>query len=81
MMLKVKVKREVVELAIIKTNLSQNVFAEKAGISPAFMSQIMCGVRSPSGRIRQKLLDALSPLAFDDVFIIEREEHGGPTHK
>jgi len=72
-MVKVRVNQDAVQIAIAKRNMSQNMLAIRAGISSGYISQLMCGTRYPSPRVRQKLLDVLG-MDFDDVFIIERDE-------
>jgi transcriptional regulator with XRE-family HTH domain len=73
-MIKVRVNQDAVQLAMAKRNMSQNMLAIRAGISSGYISQIMCGTRYPSPRVRQKILDVLD-MDFDDVFLIERDEH------
>jgi hypothetical protein len=36
----------------------------------------MCGRRNPSPKMREKLLGVLTPLTFDDIFIIEETGNG-----
>ena len=72
-MVKVRVNQDAVQVAMAKRNMSQNMLAIRAGISSGYISQIICGTRYPSPRVRQKILDILG-MDFDDVFIIERDE-------
>jgi transcriptional regulator with XRE-family HTH domain len=72
-MIKVRVNQDVVQIAMAKRNMSQNMLAIRAGISSGYISQLMCGTRYPSPRIRQKILDVLG-MDFDEVFVIERDE-------
>jgi len=74
-MLKVRVNRRAVELAIAKRNMSQNMLAMRMGSSSGYISQLMRGVRYPSPKIRQKMLEVLAPMTFDEVFIIEEDEN------
>ena len=67
----VKVNKLALLRAIAKRNMSQNMLATKVGSSSGYISNIMCGTRIPSPRMREKLLNALAPLTFDDIFIIE----------
>jgi len=78
-MVKVSLNRHALEIAIARRNMSQNMLATRTGISSGYMSQLMRGERHASPRIRQKILDALSPLTFDDIFIIEDERDGVPA--
>ena len=73
-MIKVRVNQDAVHVAIAKRNMSQNMLAIRAGISSGYISQLMCGARYPSPKVRQKILDVLG-MDFDDVFLIERDEH------
>ena len=72
-MIKVRVNQDAVQIAIAKRNMSQNMLAIRSGISSGYISQLMCGTRYPSPRVRQKILDVLG-MDFDEVFIIERDE-------
>jgi len=72
-MVRVRVNQDAVQVAMAKRNMSQNMLAIRAGISSGYISQIICGTRYPSPRVRQKILDILG-MDFDDVFIIERDE-------
>ena len=75
MLVKVKVNSKGLWDAVARQNLSQNEMAVKLCISKSYMSQIVSGTRCPSPRLRRKMLDVLSPLTFDDLFIVE--ERGG----
>ena len=72
-MIRVRVNQDAVQVAMAKRNMSQNMLAIRAGISSGYISQLMCGTRYPSPRVRQKILDVLG-MDFDDIFIIERDE-------
>jgi len=72
-MVRVRVNQDAVQVAMAKRNISQNMLAIRAGISSGYISQLMCGTRCPSPKVRQKILDVLG-MDFDDVFIIERDE-------
>jgi transcriptional regulator with XRE-family HTH domain len=75
MLIKVKVNSKSLWDAVARQNLTQNEMAAKLGISTSYMSQIVSGTRYPSPALRRRMLDVLSPLDFDDLFIIE--ENGG----
>ena len=62
--------------AIARQNMSQNDLAVKLGISSGYMSQLVCGTRCPSARLRRKMLECLNPLNFDDLFVIEGRHDG-----
>ena len=74
MLVKVKVNTRCLWDAVARQNLSQNEMAAKLGISKCYMSQVLSGTRCPSPRLRRKMLDVLSPLIFDDLFIIEEND-------
>jgi transcriptional regulator with XRE-family HTH domain len=59
--------------------MSQNEFAVKLGISSGYMSQLVCGTRCPSPKLRRRLLELSDPLTFNDLFVIE-DGHDG-CHK
>jgi transcriptional regulator with XRE-family HTH domain len=79
-MIKVRINQDAMQIAIAKRNMSQNMLAIRAGISSGYISQLMCGTRYPSPRVRQKILDVLG-MDFDDVFIIERDERELPARR
>jgi transcriptional regulator with XRE-family HTH domain len=76
----VKVNKLALLRAIARRNMSQNMLAIRVGSSSGYISQIMCGTRIPSPKMREKLLTVLAPLTFDDIFIIE-ENGNGPKHE
>ena len=76
MTIRVKLNQVAVLHAIARRNMSQNMLAIRAGTSSGYISQIMCGTRNPSPRMREKLQGVLAPLTFDDIFIIEESENG-----
>ena len=52
-------------------NRSQNWLAREIGVSPGYMSMLVNGGRSPSGRIRQRMLKALGVDDFHELFRLE----------
>ncbi|MDP3062124.1 MAG: helix-turn-helix transcriptional regulator [Chloroflexota bacterium] len=78
-MLRVLLKLEDLRVILAKRNMSQNMLAMKAGISSGYFSQIMHGERRPSPRLRQRLLDTLEGVAFDDLFSIEQVSDAVPV--
>ena len=76
MTIRVKLNQSAVLRAIARRNMSQNMLAIRAGTSSGYISQIMCGTRNPSPRMREKLQGVLAPLTFDDIFIIEEDGNG-----
>jgi transcriptional regulator with XRE-family HTH domain len=76
MVIKVKLNQTAVLRAIARRNMSQNMMAITLGTSSGYLSQIMRGTRTPSPQMRAKLQSFLSPLTFDDIFVIEESENG-----
>ncbi len=74
MTIRVKMNRKAVLKALAKRNMSLHRLSIKAGISYSYASNIICGCRFPSPEVRERLLKALEPLTFDDIFIIEEVE-------
>ena len=70
-MYRVRINTKTIWEAIARQNLSQNEFAIKLGVSSSYMSQLICGTRSPSPKLRRKMLEILVPLTFDDLFVVE----------
>ena len=52
-------------------NRSQNWLAREVGVSPGYISMLVNGGRSPSGRIRQRMLKALDVDDFHKLFRLE----------
>ena len=52
-------------------NRSQNWLAREIGVSPSYVSMLVNGERSPSGRIRRRMLKALEVTEFQDLFNME----------
>ena len=52
-------------------NRSQNWLARETGISSGYMSMLVNGGRSPSGRIRRRMLRALGVTDFHQLFKLE----------
>ena len=80
MIIRVKLNQVAVLRAIARRNMSQNMLAIRAGSSSGYISQIMCGTRNPSPRMRERLQNVLAPLTFDDLFIIE-EDRNDPNNE
>lgn len=73
--MRIELKQQVLQEHIARNNLSQNGFAMKAQISGPYLAQILSGRRSPSGRVREKLM-AASGLDFDALFTIKSAQLG-----
>ena len=70
-MLRARVKTRAVWEILLRRNMTQNELAKKAGITSGHLSQLINGDRLPTPSVRKKLLDALAPIEFDDIFDIE----------
>ena len=79
-MVKVKLKIPVFRRMLAERNISQNRFAQLAGLTSGFMSQLLAGIRNPSPAVRKQLWNALNKsrkaqglkgYAFDDIFRIQ----------
>ena len=69
--MRIGVNSKALRAAVARQNISQNELAAKLGISSGYMSQLVCGTRCPSAKLRRKMLEFLKPLRFDDLFIVE----------
>ncbi len=70
-MLKTTVNEMVLWDFMTKNNLSQKEMAGRLGVSPGYVSQILCGLRHPSPKLRRTMLEAMQPLTFSDLFTVE----------
>ena len=52
-------------------NRSQNWLAREIGVSPGHVSMLVNGGRTPSGRIRERMLKALGLNDFHQIFRME----------
>ena len=52
-------------------NRSQNWLAREIGVSPGYMSMLVNGGRSPSGRIRRRMRKALGVTNTKELFKLE----------
>ena len=73
--MKVLLKGKEIKKILIRKNKSQNWFAHRLEISSGYMSQLMDGSRSPSPRLREKIMDHLPENRFDDLFLIQEDEN------
>ena len=74
-MLRVKVKRDVIEKTLIRQNRSKKELAGIIGVTRSYLSGICTGRREPSAAMRQRLLKYFEDLAFDDLFFIIEDNH------
>lgn len=71
--MEIELKRRVLVEHIMRRNLSQNGFAQRAGLSSGYMAQLLHGHRHPSPRMRERLMTATG-LDFDTLFKVHLEE-------
>lgn len=57
-----------------RRHLSQNELAALVGTSSGYLSQLICGTRSPSAEMRRRLVDVLGVDDFEELFILEAVE-------
>ena len=67
----VRLKRAALWQRLSTLNRSQNWLAREVGVSPGYMSMLVNGGRSPSDRIRRRMLRALGFHNFDQLFEIK----------
>ena len=80
-MLRVRVKTKAVWEILLRRNMTQNELAKLVEVSSGHLSQLVNGERCPSAPVRRKILTALSPAKFDDVFQIEEVTRGNRNGK
>jgi transcriptional regulator with XRE-family HTH domain len=73
-MVKVKLKRTALEVAMSRKNITQRDLALKIGFSRSHLSHIISGRREPSPVLRRVILEYLPECTFDDLFVIEETE-------
>ena len=78
-MVKVRLNRDFIDILLARRNMSQNSLARMLGLSTGYIAQLMNGDRYPSPRLRQRILEILNPLSFDDLFIVEHVHEEDPT--
>ncbi len=75
--MKVRLNAEALRLMLVRRNLSQNELARRMRISSGHMSLLMRGMRSPSPKVRRRLLRSLRVESFDDLFTVEYGKTNG----
>ncbi len=74
----VRVNNVAVWRFLTRKNLAQNELASKLGISTGYMAQLIGGGRSPSPRLRRRMLSVLNPITFDELFTVS--DRGDSDH-
>ncbi len=72
-MVRVALKREVLETNLIRQNCSKKELAHRIGVSRSYLSAICTGRIQPSPGMRQRFLEYFS-CSFDDLFVIQDRE-------
>ena len=67
----VRLNREAIWERLALLNRSQNWLAREIGVSPGYISMLVNGGRTPSGRIRNRMLKALGLNDFHQLFRLE----------
>ena len=74
----VKAKVSVNDMALYdfmtQNNLSQKDLAQRLDISESYISQLLCRTRHPSPKLRRRMLEALAPLTFQELFTVEDQQ-------
>lgn len=75
-MVKVKLNGAAIKMVLAQRNTSQNALAKGMGLSDSYFSQMVRGVRCPSPKMRQRILDGLTPMTFDELFVVQDGRDG-----
>lgn len=68
----VKLKEDVLRDSLARNHRSLKWLAGELGISRGYLWKLLKSGRAPSGRVRQRMQDALGLEEFDDLFYLER---------
>jgi transcriptional regulator with XRE-family HTH domain len=68
--MKVLLKAEDIKKLLIRKNKSQNWLAHRLELTSGYMSQLLNCSRSPSPKLREKLMKQFPKSGFDDLFVI-----------
>ncbi len=66
--MKANLRSETIKRILLRKNKTQNWLAHRLEISTGYMSQLMEGTRNPSPKLREKIMNYLPDLGFDDLF-------------
>ena len=70
MKIKVTVKSRAMEMLLARRNMSQNSLGRVTGLQSGHVSQLVSGKRNVSPATRQKILQAIDGVEFDEIFAI-----------
>lgn len=65
---KAKLKPMNMRRLMLEKNLSSQCLTRRLQISDCYLSQLMRGVRNPSPKLRQRMMNVLEVKEFDDLF-------------
>ncbi|MBW1855448.1 MAG: helix-turn-helix transcriptional regulator [Deltaproteobacteria bacterium] len=69
--MKVYLRCKEIKKILMRKNKSQNWLAHKLEVSTGYMSQLVDGARCPSPKLRERIMNNLTELKFDDLFEIK----------
>ena len=72
-MVRVELKRDVLEKNLVRQNCSKKELAKQIGVTRSYLSAVCSGRRLPSVGMRQRLLGYFK-CKFDDLFLIKEED-------
>jgi len=73
-MVRVELKRDVLEKKLVRQNCSKKELAQQIGVSRTYLSAVCSGRKEPSIGMRQRLLAYFKGATFDDLFLIKEDE-------
>jgi transcriptional regulator with XRE-family HTH domain len=68
----VRIKPRALLTILAKNNMSQNGLGRGAGLQSGHVSQLISGKRNVSPATRQKILQTLNGVEFDEIFVIRQ---------
>lgn len=68
--MRVRINRQATLELLLRRNMTQRELAQRARLGPSHLSHLLAGRRSPSPGVRRRLLEALAPAEFSDLFEI-----------
>ncbi len=69
-MIRTRLKGAELSRLLARKNKSQNWLAMRIGVTSGYLSQLICGIRFPSGSVRERLQAEFMDASFDDLFEI-----------
>ncbi len=73
-MVRVELKRDVLEKKLVRQNCSKKELAHQIGVSRSYLSAVCSGRKEPSIGMRQRLLAFFKGCTFDDLFRIDEND-------